>query len=422
VAVSVEQHAADVETLLAGRLAAAAAESETLAVSVEAMASSDAYLGRTLAADARSTVDLPPFDNSQMDGYAVRSAELSGATAQSPTVFRVADEIPAGRSPEPLKAGTAAPIMTGAPVPEGADAIIPIEQSRPPSFPIPGTDAFVSFASPVAAGTFVRARASDAVRGSVVLAAGTRLGAAQWGVLAASGLRNVEVRRRPRVLVVSTGLELGDPAGPLDAGRIYDANSASLAIAVRETGADVTVSSVHDDDPAALLRVLAERVADVDLVLTTGGVSAGAHEVVREALEPLGVAFRSVAMQPGGPQGLGVASIGGDRVPVVAFPGNPVSALVSFEMFLRQLLRVATGLVPAARATGRATLDSATDSPHGKRQVRRGRLTDGRLELVGGPSSHLLNAYARSNVLVHIPEEMTHLEAGAEVEYWRIDD
>jgi molybdopterin molybdotransferase len=373
---------------------------------------------RVLAADVVAPIDLPPFTNSQMDGFAVRAAE-----AQPGMVLPVATRIAAGAAIGELRSGTAAPIMTGAPIPRGADAVIPIEAATPNFFPIEDAAATVSFAAATSPGTFVRRQGSDLAAGSLLLAAGTRLGAAQWGVLASAGVTEVPLLARVRVLVLSTGNELTAPGQPLASGRIYDANSASMAVALAGAGAEVTAVVVAPDDARNVRTLLAAYAAQVDLILTTGGVSKGVYEVVRDVFEQSGVEFVSVAMQPGGPQGFGSARLGGDAaVPVVAFPGNPVSALVSFEMFLRPVLRRLHGL-PESRPALTAPLVQWADSPAGKHQVRRGRLTDeGDIELIGGPSSHLLHSYAASTLLVQIPLEVTRLEAGASVEAWRIDD
>jgi molybdopterin molybdotransferase len=372
---------------------------------------------RVLAADLVSPIALPPFDNSQMDGYAVRAAEVSPGR-----FFRVGERIPAGHGIDLLSPGTAAPIMTGAPIPDGADAVIPIEAATPDEFQPEHASAVVTFADPVAAGTFVRPRGSDLAAGSLLLAAGTELGPAQWGLIAASGITHVPLLSQLRVLVLSTGNELTLAGHPLADGRIYDANGTSMAAALAGAGAHVSdVLVVHDYAPL-LREVFEDRDREVDLVLTTGGVSAGAYEVVRDVFEGSGVVFESVAMQPGGPQGAGVARIGRFSAPVVSFPGNPVSALVSFEVFLRPVLRALHGL-PADRPRSNAPLAAALDSPPGKHQIRRGILTEtGTVELVGGPSSHLLHSYAASTILVHIPVGIAHLDAGDPVEIWSIDD
>jgi molybdopterin molybdotransferase len=372
---------------------------------------------RILARDLVSDIDLPPFDNSQMDGYAVAAEDVRPGSPMP-----VAPRIPAGTTTGTLARGTAAPIMTGAPLPANADAVIPIEESTPDRFQPEDDGRTVEFGAAVTQGTFVRRRGSDLAAGSLLLSGGTRLGPAQWGVIAAAGVTEVPLLPRVRILVLSTGDELVPRDAPLTPGRIHDANSSSLAVALASSGAEVTASRVVSDDADALRAILAEHLADVDLVLTTGGVSQGAYEVVRDVFEGVGVDFVDLAMQPGGPQGLGLARIAGLEIPVVAFPGNPVSALVSFEMFLRPVLRELHGL-GAYRPAWEAPLKSSLDSPSAKHQVRRGRITEtGEVELIGGASSHLLFHYAASSILAHVPAGISHLEPGDRVTVWSIDD
>ncbi|MET4051566.1 molybdopterin molybdotransferase [Frigoribacterium sp. PvP054] len=414
---TIETHLAEVTALV--EAAARSRPVEPLVVTPEALAARpDRYRDRVLAADVVAPIDLPPFANSQMDGYAVSTP---GLDATGPTALRVAERIPAGRAAPDLVPGTAAPIMTGAAVPDGADAIVPIEKVTPDAFPPASVDAVVEVPAGVASGAFVRAAGSDVGAGSVLFAAGTRLTPARWGVLAASGIDAVEVRSRPRLLLVSTGEELAAPGAPLGPGQIHDANGATLAAALAEVGVDVTVARVTDD-AAALLAVVARHADAVDLVLTSGGVSAGAYEVVRDAFEGVGVTFGSVAMQPGGPQGWGAVRVHDRDLPVVCFPGNPVSSLVSFEAFLRPALQTVTGVgTPRARWT--VPMAHAADSPVGKHQLRRGRVdVDGRAHLVGGPSSHLLAAHAEATVLVSIPVGVDRVDEGDEVEVWALDD
>jgi molybdopterin molybdotransferase len=418
---TVDEHRAAVSALLAPL---ADLPAEELAVSAEALAADPhRYAERVLARDVTSPIDLPPFRNSQMDGYAVRAADLADATGARPAALRIAPRIPAGVAPAPLAPGTAAPCMTGAPVPPGADAIVPIEAATPDRFVDEArTDAVVSFAAPVPAGAFVRAQGSDLAAGSVLVAAGTRLLPAHWGVLASAGVESAPVRRRPVVLLLSTGLELRGPGEELAPGQIHDANSVALAASLQAVGAEVRTLRVASDDADRVRAALREHAAGVDLLITTGGVSAGAYEVVRDVLTGGGVEFVSVAVQPGGPQGIGTADLGGARIPVVAFPGNPVSALVSFELLLRPVLRALAGHPHPERASRTAPLAEALDSPAGKHQVRRGRVdADGRVVPVGGPGSHLLHAYATATHLVHIPAGVDRLEAGDPVTVWSID-
>ncbi|KQP54561.1 gephyrin-like molybdotransferase Glp [Agreia sp. Leaf283] len=426
---SLDQHRAAVEALLAPLSQGRATESISLSAARIAGAP-DAYRHRVLAEDLASPTDLPPFDNSQMDGYAVRSVELAGATPDATVRLRVDPQINAGDTISELEPGTAAPIMTGAPLPTGADAVVPIERAIPdhfrPTLDADGSAALtVDFAAVPDSDEFVRRRGSDVARGELLLTAGSVLGPAQLGVIAATGLTKIDVLRRIRVLLVATGHEIREPGTPLQPGQIYDSNSAVLSQALIECGCTVVAWPCRSDDAADLLRIIEKGAPTADLVITVGGVSAGAREVVRDALGPLGVEFSHVAMQPGGPQGLGLVKAAGhaDGIPVVTFPGNPVSALVSFEIFVRPLLRRLAGFARTERETLRLPLVEAVESPAGKHQVRRASIDpDGRVRLVGGPSSHLLHSYAASTALVHLPVGLGHADVGDPVDVWRIDD
>ncbi len=373
---------------------------------------------RVLAAGVGSPVPLPPFDNSQMDGFAVRVADAGQDV-------RVVDPIPAGVVPEALGPGTAAPIMTGARIPSGADAVFPVEATEPGAFPAALGLSRVSVPADLTAGTFVRATGSDLATGAEIAPAGSPVTPALLGALASAGVRSVSVRRPLRVLVVSTGSEL--QGADTDAATIGDANGIALRAALAEVGAEARVVRVPDD-VAAFEQALDQAVGDgivgdrVDLVLTTGGISAGAYEVVRQALEPRGLAVTPVAVQPGGPQAFGsvvFGRAGGRSVPVVSFPGNPVSALVSFEVFLRPLLAPVAGL-PADRPVQVLPAASAAVSPAGKHQVRRGRVQDGAVHFVGGPSSHLLVHYAAATHLVHVPVGVDTVEPGDPLTVWSL--
>ena len=380
--------------------------------------------GRVLAETLVAGVALPPFDNSAMDGYAVRSADVAGATADSPVTLPVTADIPAGRTDVPaLAPGAAHRIMTGAPVPDGADAVVQVEHTDG------GGEQVQVFRAP-AAGTSVRRAGEDVAAGGVVLPAGTVLGPAQIGVAAAVGSATLSVRRRPVVLVLSTGSELVAPGVPLRPGQIYESNGPMLAAAVDEAGGVGELLHFVPDDVAHLQRVLAERLAGgtVDLVITSGGISAGAYEVVKEALTDRGVEFVKVAMQPGGPQGAGRLQLPVDGrsggTGVVALPGNPVSSQVSFEVFVRPALRAALGHPHPDRAVVTAALAAPLTSTPGRRQFRRGVLdaVAGAVRETGGPPSHLLAALARADCFFVVPEEVTELPAGALVEVWLLDN
>ncbi|WP_123744404.1 gephyrin-like molybdotransferase Glp [Saccharothrix texasensis] len=361
-------------------------------------------LGLVLAEDLVATVPLPPFDNSAMDGYAVRAADLASVPVRLPVV----EDIPAGRAASaPLAAGTAHRIMTGAPVPVGADAVVQVEWTD-------GGTAVVRVDRPVVAGQNVRRMADDVAVGTTVLRAGVALGPAQLGLAAALGFGSLPVRRRPRVLVLSTGSELVGPGVPLEPGQIYESNGVMLAAAVREAGGEAELLRFVPDDVERFHAAIAPRLASVDLLLTSGGVSAGAYEVVKDAFTGRGVEFTKVAMQPGGPQGAGRYQ----GVAVATLPGNPVSAQVSFEVFVRPALRAAMGFSRVERPTAAARLSAPITSPAGRTQFRRGAYdpASGRVVTpVGGPGSHLLSALAVSNCLIEVPEEVTELAAGTEV-------
>jgi molybdopterin molybdotransferase len=260
----------------------------------------------------------------------------------------------------------------------------------------------------------VRDAGSDIRSGELALGAGTFLGPGQLGLLAAMGYTEVPVRSCLRVLLVTTGDEVVEPGNPLGPGKIFDSNGTLLESSMRQAGLQVTRTGVSTDQPDELAALLRRQGPGVDLIVTTGGVSKGAYEVVRQAMAGHDVEFGAVAMQPGGPQGIGSF----DGVPVLGFPGNPVSCLVSFEMFLRPVLTELFG-APALRTAVRARLAEPLTSPPGKHQVRRGTLApDGTVRLEGGAGSHLVHALARSNALVHVPEGTAALAAGDEVEVW----
>jgi len=365
--------------------------------------------GLVLAEPVTAPEQLPSFDNSAMDGYAVRAVDIARASPEAPVRLPVAADIPAGFPGGELAPGTAHRIMTGAPLPRGADAVVEVEATDA------GTDV-VAISGAREAGSFVRRAGADVSTGATVLDAGSVIGPAQVGLLAALGVAEVVVRPRPRVLVCSTGSELTDDPAP-GSGQIRDSNSHMLAAAVEDAGAiAIRRLWVADDVPTFLATLDAEVDAGVDLILTSGGVSAGAYEVVKDALGPRGVEFTKVAMQPGMPQGSGTY---GDTA-VVCLPGNPVSSLVSFEVFVRPALRAAYGHPWPRRGVVRATLTESVTSPAGKRQFRRGRLDPaaGTVEPWGPPGSGFLGWLAGADCLIDLPADATSLGTGATVDVW----
>lgn len=372
--------------------------------------------GRVLAEDVTASVSLPPFDNSAMDGYAVRAADIADASEQSPVELPVAADIPAGRTDgPPLEPGTAHRIMTGAPMPDGADTIVKVEDTDG------GTDQVRLFAA-AEVGKSVRRAGEDVTADDVALRKGTLLGAAQLGLAAAVGRAELTVKAGLRVLVLSTGSELVLPPEPLRHGQIYESNSIMLAAAMRALGCEVDVVRSVVDDVDTFRETLAKHSEHADLIVTSGGVSAGAYEVVKDALTSEGVRFTKVAMQPGGPQGCGTIN----DTPVVTLPGNPVSVLVSYEVFLRPALLAALGHAHVDRPVVRARLLERLVAPAGKRQFRRGFYTPpvasetgsvtGTVGPRGGPGSHLLAAFTQANCLIVLPEDTTEVAEGAEVD------
>ena len=368
--------------------------------------------GCVLAEDIVATAPLPNFDNSAMDGYAVRASDLVTATETTPVVLPVVGDIAAGSSGVySVQPGLCVRIMTGAPLPAGADAVVPVEW----------TDAGlaqVSIARAPALGDNVRQAGEDVAAGATVLARGTYLQAAQLGLIAAVGRGRVRARPKPRVVVVSTGTELVELGEPLGPGQIYDSNGYTLAAAAREAGAIAYRVGPVGDDPREVISTIEDQLIRADIVVTTGGVSVGAHDVVRDVIGRIGdVRFSRVAMQPGQPQAFG--TIGEDKVPFFGLPGNPVSALVSFEVFVRPAIRRMLGSEPIQRPRVRARLTQTLTSPSGRRQFVRVRLTveDGEYVAtpVGGSGSHLIASMAHANALADVPEEITELPAGTPV-------
>ncbi len=366
--------------------------------------------GCVLAEDVAAAVALPSFDNSSMDGYAVRSEDISQASQRSPVTVPVTSEIAAGNTGVyRLVPGTAIKIMTGAQLPAGADAVVPVEWTN-------GGIARVEIYRPVAHGNAVRYAGEDAARGETLLTAGVRMRPMQIAVAASAGRKLVSVWPRPRVVVLSTGDELTEPGLPLVPGRIWDSNSYMITAAAREAGAVAYRRAVVPDDPSGVLPALEEQLIRADLLITTGGVSMGGeHDVIKEALRELGsVTFRKVAMQPGMPQGFGV--IGADRVPIFTLPGNPVSAYVSFQLFVRPALAALQGTDDLTLARTQATLTAPVRSPAGRRSYLRGVLDGARVAPLTGQGSHQIASLGRANALIIVPEWETQLPVGDTVD------
>ena len=364
-----------------------------------------AAAGRVIADGARSLVDLPPFASSAMDGFAVRSSDTPG---RLPVVARIAAGVPAPRA---LEAGEAMGIATGGVVPDGADAVIPIEY-------VVENDNGVEIEQTVGQGDNVRPRGSDVSAGDVVVAQGSRLGPAQIGALAAAGLVEVSAARRPRVVVLATGTELRRPGEPLGPGEVYEANGVLLATAFASAGADVATLPTVADDASAHRRAL-ESGLEADVLVTSGGVSVGPHDLVRGLLAELGVEeiFWGLAVKPGKPLAFGVRG----STLVFGLPGNPVSSLVGAEVFVRPALLALQGASVPGPVYSAGSLASAIRRNKQRDEFVRARslpsATGVVLEPITGQESHMIARAATADALVYAPRGDGELAAGDTVRY-----
>jgi molybdopterin molybdotransferase len=370
-------------------------------------------LGCVLAEDVTAAEDLPPFANSAMDGFALRAADVSGAGDDAPAPLRVTGEVFAGSASLPrVEPGTAVRIMTGGPLPPGADAVVPVEKVT-----VEGDKLGVRLA--VGERAFVREAGEDVRAGTMVLERGRPLGPAAIGMLASVGRREVPVHPRPRVAVVSTGDELVDPGEPLGPGQIRDSNSWLLVAQAQAAGAEAFRCGRLRDDPDALRRGFALAAAEGDVVLTSGGVSVGERDYTKRVLAELGdVRGWRVAMQPGMPQAFGFAA----GTPLFGLPGNPVSCFVVFEVLVRPGLRRLAGY-PDDRLDRPQVIARAGEplrSPRGRVSFLRVRLAVGdeglEATLTGAQGSGVLSSCVAADGLAVVPPDVTELPAGAEVE------
>ena len=377
----------------------------------------DTATGRTLAAAVLAAVDIPVFENSAMDGFAVRFADVAGASTDAPVQLTVIADLPAGTGLNPtLQPGEAARIMTGAPVPTDADTIVPVEDTG--GSLDDALESVVVLAAPARLGAHVRARGGDVLAGAIVLDAGTVLGPFQLGAIAAAGVGEVAVTGAPRIAIVSTGSELTEAGSPLAAGAIPESNSWLLAAAARAAGAEVVLRRSIPDDPAALLALVTEATAlGLHAIVFTGGVSAGAYEVVKQAM--VGMRFSRLAMQPGKPQGFGVAGSGpsGRGMLLFGLPGNPVSAAVSFEVFVRPALLRMQGRASIHRPVMRVAAGTGWRTPPGRRQylpatIDRTDPAAWRVVPATSGGSHLAGGLGRAEALAVVAAEVERVEPG----------
>ncbi len=411
--------------------------------------STEAALGRVLAEPVRAAVDLPPWDNSAMDGYAVRAVDVATARPEAPVVLEVVGDAPAGRpATAAVGPGTAVRIATGAPIPAGADAVVPVEETRPvDEGPAGGAadagepaeaagPARVAILVAVPVGASVRPRASDVGAGQTVLEAGAVMTPAAVALAAGAGVATVRVHRRPVVAVLVTGDEVRRPGEALGPVGIPDANGPGLRSLARTTGADVLDLGVASDRLEAVTTAIRNVLDRVDVVVVSGGVSVGPYDVVRSAFETLGsVGLWRVAIQPGKPVAFGTARRSdGGSVLLFGLPGNPVSSFVTFDLFVRPALRALLGREPGGERIEPAILVEATSKSRGRRAYLRvvvdrdeagrprrdpaGRL---RLRLAGGQGSYVLSALAAAEGYAIVPEPFDEVPAGTEVEFWWLE-
>jgi molybdopterin molybdotransferase len=369
-------------------------------------------LGLPLNENFIAPIDLPRFDNASRDGYALVAEDVAGASLNNPISLPVVGEIHAGAAkPFAISAGTAVRIVSGAPMPRGADAVVAFDDTDR------GTSR-VEIRAAVTEGANVRLTGTDVQAGDLVLPAGSVLGPREIGLLAALGTSRARVRPRPRVVVLSTGNELREPGTHLDYDSIFDGNSFMLAAAVRAAGALAYRVGAIPDDPSAFRDALSEQLVRADLVVTSGGVSEGEKDIVKQTLAAVGsVQFDTVAMEPGRPQGFG--TVFEEQTPILTLPGNPVAAYVSFEVFVLPAIRRLMGRTPYRRPMVHAVLASDVESQPGVRQYVRGFFEvthrGAKVTPVLGHESHRIGALSRANALIVVNEDETALNMGETV-------
>lgn len=366
-------------------------------------------VGCVLAEDVQAPFDVPVADLSMCDGYAVRSSDLVNARAGAPILLPVVAEVCAGDiNPIVLVPGSAIRIASGAPIPEGADAVVALE------FTDNGV-ANVAIGTAPGVGENIRRRAEDVSQGATVLRKGTRVGSRQVALLAGVGRSRVTVHPRPRVVIISIGDELVEPGREARPGTVFDANGHALSTAIADAGAEVFRVAAVPDSHRILSETIEDQLVRADLIITTGGISFGSGDTVREVLSGLGtVRFDGVAAWPGHILGVGVV---GSGTPIFCLPGDPVSANVCFEVYVRPALRRMQGWTNLSRPTVSARVDRAWYSPRGRREFVRVRLSGGpqngyTAKVMGTPEALWLSALAESNALAVVPEDVTNVQAG----------
>ena len=361
-------------------------------------------LGSTLRTGVRAAVDLPLFDNSAMDGFAVRFSDVASASAASPVALRVVADLPAGSSLDPaFGTGEAVRIMTGAPLPADADTVVPFEATAGGLTESLGTVRVRE--APRHIGAHIRRRGEECAAGTELVPAGVELGPLQLAAIAAANVATVTVSRRPRVAVIATGTELLAPGSELERGQIPESNSLLLAALARSAGSDVILQATVQDVDADLRSAIADASArDADAIITSGGVSAGAFEVVKTAVSEM--TFVQVAMQPGRPQGFAADPL------MFGLPGNPVSAAVSFEVFVRPALLAMQGRTRIHQRMLRLPAAVGWRSPRGRRQYVPIVFTDDGVAPATERGSHRAGGLARAEGYAVVPAEVGEVAAG----------
>ncbi len=375
---------------------------------------------RVLFVDIFSTVDLPPFSNSGMDGFAVRSVDVQGASPEHPVRMPVSMDIPAGAAPQsPLKPGEAARIMTGAMLPEGADSVVPVEQTDRSDQSLAVVSSTVAVQRPVQTGDFVRPKGQDLHTGECVLTRGRMLQPEDLGLLATLGISHVEVFRQPRVAILSSGDEIVPPDVPLSPGKIHDSNSFMLAALVARAGGKPDRLGVAADSLEAVRSLLDQAIThSVDLILTSAGVSVGAFDFIRTLVEAEGqLDFWRVNMRPGKPVAFGKYK----GTPLIGLPGNPVSAYVGFEVFVRPAIGKLIGLAYLDHPTLKVVLGDAVESDGRESYLRvilKNEAGKTVAYLTGHQGSGNLYSLVKANALLIVPSGVKSLPIGAEADSW----
>lgn len=385
-------------------------------------------MGQVLSDDIFSSIDVPPVKNSAMDGFALQSIDTSEASAENPVILKVCGSVSAGESfTNSITTGQAVRIMTGASIPQGADAVIPFEETDEQSRQLSETsNDEIGVFSHVEEGSDVRPAGQDIKNGQLVLKAGKELRPAEIGVLASLGLSKISVTRKPKVAILSTGNELLKPGSKIVPNKIYDSNSYSVSAAVAKCGAITKILEIGKDDFISLTSIL-NSIDDFDFLITSAGVSKGDYDIVKDVLKNHGqIDFWSVRMRPAKPLAFGTfVTQKGKSIPHLGLPGNPVSALVAFEQFGRPSIRKMMGKNTKTRPTIRAVLEDPIYNSDGRRVFARVIVTKEnehyKAKLTGHQNSNLLTSMAYANGLAICPENKKIKNAGETVEVQMID-